>query len=213
MGLGTPGQVGHQVPMTFDVLSALVAFTLITSLTPGPNNLMLMASGANFGFARTLPHMMGITFGFMIMLLLVGVGLIRVFDAFPVIYVILKVLSVMYLVFLAYKIATAAPVEQARAQGNPMGFLQAAGFQWVNPKAWAFGLSIITVYVPVAGLAPLMLAAVVVALTALPSITLWTLMGGQMARVLTNRRRLRVFNITMALLLLASLLPVLWPAT
>ena len=97
--------------MTIDVLSALALFALITSITPGPNNLMLMASGANFGFARTVPHMMGITLGFMVMLLLVGFGLIRVFDAFPVIYSVLKILSLIYLIYLAYKIATAAPVQ------------------------------------------------------------------------------------------------------
>ncbi|EEB86175.1 LysE family translocator [Roseobacter sp. GAI101] len=197
--------------MNIDVLSALALFSLITSLTPGPNNLMLMASGANFGFRRTLPHMLGITFGFMSMLLLVGLGLIRVFDAYPVIYTVLKVLSVLYLLFLAYKIATAAPVVTSKSAGNPMSFLQAAGFQWVNPKAWAFGLSIITIYVPVSGFAPLMLTAVVVAVMALPSVTLWTVMGGQMSRFLTSTVRLRVFNGTMALLLIASLLPILWP--
>ncbi len=196
--------------MTLDVLSALALFSLITSLTPGPNNLMLMASGANFGFARTVPHMMGITFGFMAMLLLVGLGLIRVFDAFPVIYTVLKVLSGIYLLFLAYKIATAGPAQRSAAGGHPMSFLQAAGFQWVNPKAWAFGLSIITIYVPVAGFGPLFGAACVVAIMAFPSVTLWTVLGKEMSRFMTNPRRLRMFNWTMAGLLIASLLPVLW---
>ncbi len=199
--------------MTFDVLSALALFTLITSLTPGPNNLMLMASGANFGFARTVPHMLGITFGFMAMLLLVGLGLIRVFDAFPIIYIILKVFSVLYLLFLAYKIAMAAPAQQAKAGSRPLSFLQAAGFQWVNPKAWAFGLSIITIYIPVSSFGPLLIAALVVAVMALPSVTIWTVMGKQLARFLTNPRRLRLFNLTMAVLLVASLIPVLWPGS
>lgn len=197
--------------MSVDILFALAMFSLITSLTPGPNNLMLMASGANFGFRRTVPHMLGITFGFMAMLLLVGLGLIRVFDAYPVIYSVLKVASVVYLVFLAYKIATAAPIERTGTDGAPLSFLQAAGFQWVNPKAWAFGLSIITIYVPVAGFVPLLLAAIVVAIMAFPSVTIWTVMGGQMSRFLTNPRRLRAFNVTMAILLLGSLVPVLWP--
>lgn len=197
--------------MMLDALYPLALFTLITSVTPGPNNLMLMASGANFGIMRTLPHMLGITFGFMAMLLLVGLGLIRVFDAFPVIYTVLKVLSVLYLVFLAYKIATAAPVERSAEAGSPLSFLQAAGFQWVNPKAWAFGLSIITIYVPAAGFAGLLLAAVVVAVMAFPSVMIWTVLGGQMARFLTNAARLRAFNVVMAVLLLGSLVPVLWP--
>ena len=208
-----PRGLGHQGSMTIDVLSALALFALITSITPGPNNLMLMASGANFGFARTVPHMMGITLGFMVMLLLVGFGLIRVFDAFPVIYTVLKVLSLIYLIYLAYKIATAAPVQSADPNAKPLSFLQAAGFQWVNPKAWAFGLSVITIYVPSAGILPLVITALVVAVMALPSVTLWTLLGGQMARFLTNPRRLRVFNVTMAALLVASLLPALWPAS
>ena len=154
--------------------------------------------------------MLGITFGFMAMLLLVGLGLIRVFDAFPVIYTVLKVLSIGYLVFLAYKIATAAPVEKSAETGSPLSFLQAAGFQWVNPKAWAFGLSIITIYVPAAGFAALMLAAIVVAVMAFPSVLIWTVLGGQMSRFLTNPARLRVFNLVMAVLLLGSLVPVLW---
>lgn len=196
--------------MMIETLYPLALFTLITSVTPGPNNLMLMASGANFGFGRTLPHMLGITFGFMAMLLMVGLGLIRVFDAFPVIYSILKVLSVVYLSYLAFKIATAAPVEASQDQGSPLSFFQAAGFQWVNPKAWAFGLSIITLYIPASGFAALLSAAIVVAIMAFPSVILWTLLGGQMSRFLTNPVRLRTFNVAMALLLMASLLPVLW---
>ncbi|SFS95122.1 Threonine/homoserine/homoserine lactone efflux protein [Sulfitobacter marinus] len=198
--------------MTFDVLSALALFAFITSMTPGPNNLMLMASGANYGFARTVPHMLGITIGFMIMLLLVGFGLIRVFDTFPVIYTVLKVLSVIYLLYLAYKIATAGPAQQAAATGHPLSFIQAAGFQWVNPKAWAFGLSIITIYVPQADAGPLFITAGVVAVMAFPSVTLWTVLGKEMARFLTNPRRLTIFNWTMAALLVASLVPVLLPA-
>ena len=121
-----PRGLGHQGSMTIDVLSALALFALITSITPGPNNLMLMASGANFGFARTVPHMMGITLGFMVMLLLVGFGLIRVFDAFPVIYSVLKILSLIYLIYLAYKIATA---ELSASGGVSMGQPQGLGLR------------------------------------------------------------------------------------
>ena len=132
----------HNLAMTFELLFALAAFALVSSITPGPNNLMLMASGANYGFRRTLPHMLGVTLGFMLMVLLVGVGLVQVFDAFPVSYQLLKVVSVGYLLYLAWKIATAAPVNNGSdSEGAPFTFVQAALFQWVNPKAWTMALT------------------------------------------------------------------------
>ncbi|MFD2738247.1 LysE family translocator [Sulfitobacter aestuarii] len=198
--------------MSFDLLSALALFALITSSTPGPNNLMLMASGGNYGFRQTIPHMLGIVFGFMSMLLLVGLGLIRLFEAYPIIYVVLKWLSVAYLLYLAWKIATAAPLRRDSGRGTPLTLLQAAAFQWVNPKAWAFGLSVVAVYAPQVSPPWLMLVALIVAACSLPAITIWTAMGQQLARVLTNPRRLRLFNWSMALLLVLSLYPVIWSA-
>lgn len=198
--------------MSYEILSALALFALVTSMTPGPNNLMLMASGGNFGFRRTLPHMAGITLGFMLMLVLVGLGLAELFLRYPLIQSVLKVLSVGYLLFLAWKIATAAAVRPRDAEGRPLSLLQAAAFQWVNPKAWAFGLSIIALFAPQATLPQLLVLALVNALVCLPSITLWTVLGQQMARVLTNARRRRTFNWTMAALLVASLYPVVAPA-
>jgi len=124
-----------------ELLSGLVAFAFVSSITPGPNNLMLMASGANFGFRRSIPHMFGIGLGFVFMVLLVGAGLVQIFDAYPVSHMALKVVSVFYLLYLAAKIATAAPVRQGQCGGTPMTFLQAAAFQWVNPKAWAMAPS------------------------------------------------------------------------
>lgn len=130
--------------MTVDQLFALSAFALVSSITPGPNNLMLMASGANFGFRRTVPHMLGIGLGFGLMIVLVGLGLVRVFDAFPVAHLILTILGVCYLLWLAWKIAHAAAPYAARVGVRPFTFLQAALFQWVNPKAWQMGLTAIT---------------------------------------------------------------------
>lgn len=197
--------------MTLDLIPALAAFALVSSITPGPNNLMLMASGANFGFVRTVPHMLGIGLGFVFMVLLVGAGLVQVFDAYPVSHTILKILSVIYLLWLAWKIANAAPVKQRDGAGSPMTFLQAAAFQWVNPKAWSMALTAVTVYTPDTTLAAIALVAVVFGVINLPSVSLWTLLGQQMARVLTNRARLVAFNWTMAALLVASLYPVLFP--
>lgn len=197
--------------MSFDLIPALAAFALVSSITPGPNNLMLMASGANFGFARSIPHMLGIAIGFSVMVLLVGAGLVQVFDAYPISHQILKIVSVVYLLYLAWKIANAAPVTGRDANGTPMTFFQAAAFQWVNPKAWSMALTAVTAYTPDTTLTAIALVALVFGAINLPSITTWTLLGQQMARVLTNRRRLAIFNWSMAILLVASLYPVVLP--
>ena len=197
--------------MTYDLLTALMAFAFVSSITPGPNNLMLMASGANFGFRRTIPHMLGVGLGFVIMVLLVGAGLVQVFAAYPISHAILKVASVAYLLYLALKIATAAPVRNSETKGRPMTFLQAAAFQWVNPKAWTMALTAVTVYTPDTTLAAIVIVGCVFGAINLPAVSSWTLLGQQMARVLTNRARLVTFNWTMAVLLVASLYPVLFP--
>ncbi len=197
--------------MSYDLLSALAAFAFVTSITPGPNNLMLMASGANFGFMRTIPHMLGIGLGFTFMVLMVGVGLVQVFDAFPVSYTVLKVVSVLYLSWLAWKIANAGTPSPGGPAARPMTFLQAALFQWVNPKAWAMALTAVSAYAPGQSLQAIVMVAVIFGLINLPSVSTWTVLGQQIRRVLTKPIRLRVFNGVMAVLLLASLYPVLFP--
>ena len=197
--------------MTPDLFSALLVFAFVTVMTPGPNNLMLMASGANFGFRRTAPHMLGVALGFPAMVFLVGLGVMQVFDLWPQAQTGLKVLSVLYLLYLAWKIAHAAPPKNAEAEGRPLTFLQSAAFQWVNPKAWSMALSAITLYaagrdVP----AVLWVVGLYVAVSAV-SVTSWTVLGQQMRRFLKNPARLRVFNWVMAGLLVATLIPVLWP--
>lgn len=197
--------------MTYEILIALMAFAFVSSITPGPNNLMLMASGANFGFRRTLPHMLGVAIGFTVMVVLVGVGLVQVFDAWPVTHTILKVVSVLYMLWLAWKIAHAAPARAGETAGRPFTFLQAALFQWVNPKAWAMGLTAVGVYAPSQTLIAVLLVAGVFGLINLPSIACWTALGQKIRGLLGDPVRLRVFNTVMALLLVASLYPVLWP--
>ena len=195
--------------MNTELLTALALFAFVTSITPGPNNLMLMASGANYGFRRTIPHMLGIGIGFTVMLLLVGAGLIRVFDEWPLAHDVLKVVSVAYLLWLAWKIATATGPAEGRAGGRPITFLQAAAFQWVNPKAWAMALTAITAYAPDRGMLAIVVVALIFGAINLPSVSTWTLVGQQMARFLTSHARRRTFNWTMATLLIASLMPVL----
>ena len=200
--------------MTLDLLTALAIFALITVITPGPNNLMLMASGTNFGFVRTIPHMLGIGLGFPLMVACVGLGVMQIFDLWPPSYLLLKAVSVVYLLWLAWKIANAAPPASAEAQaeGRPLTFLQSAAFQWVNPKAWSMALSAITLYAAGRDLtAVLWVAGVYVGVSAI-STTSWTILGQQLRRVLKSPARLRLFNRVMAVLLVATLIPVLWPA-
>lgn len=195
--------------MSFAILTALLGFAFVATVTPGPNNLMLMASGANFGFRRTLPHMLGIVGGVSVMAFLVGAGLMALFDILPALNLVLKVVSVGYLLWLAFKIATAAPVEERDADSSPMTFLQAATFQWVNPKAWAMCLSAITLYAPDRSLLSVAIVAGAFALVSFPAISVWAWLGTVVRQWLSNATRLRVFNITMSALLVASLYPVL----
>lgn len=194
--------------MSADLLLGFAAFALVTSITPGPNNLMLMASGANYGFRRSIPHMLGVGVGFMVMVGLVGFGLAQIFEAVPRLYTLLKVLSVAYLAWLAWKIARAARPQEGTT-GRPMTFLQAAAFQWVNPKAWTMAVTAMTIYLPERSPANILLIALIFGAVNLPSISCWTLMGQQMRRWLTNGTRLRAFNWSMAALLLLSLYPAL----
>ena len=196
--------------MTYELILPLMMFALVSSITPGPNNLMLLASGANFGFRRSLPHMLGISLGFALMALLVGLGLAQMFELYPVLKLVLKVLAVTYMLYLAWKIANAAAPKAADEAGKPFTFLQAAAFQWVNPKAWAMALTAMTVYAPNQEFAVIAVVAAVFAAVNLPSVTFWAVLGQQAQRILTNQRRLRVFNVTMAVLLVGSLYSVLF---
>lgn len=199
--------------MTYELLIALAAFALVSSITPGPNNLMLMASGANFGFRRSIPHMLGIGIGFSLMVAMVGIGLSQVFDSLPASHLILKTLSVTYLLYLAYKIATASsPAKElstSESKAKPFTFIQAALFQWVNPKAWTMALTATAVYAPSQSVQAIAVVTGVFGLINLPCVSVWAVLGLQLKRFLTSPIRLRAFNYSMAALLIASLYPVL----
>ncbi len=192
--------------MKLEILTALCTFAFVSSVTPGPNNLMLMTSGANFGVWRSLPHFFGVVFGFMLMIILVGTGLVQVFEAYPVSYQILRICSIVYLSYLAWKIAGAKP-QSVEFRAKPMTSLQAALFQWVNPKAWAMALTAVTVYAPSQSLAAIGLIALICGVINMPSVFIWVLLGSKMQRLLSSGVRLKVFNYSMALLLLATLYP------
>jgi threonine/homoserine/homoserine lactone efflux protein len=199
----------HNTAMTFDLFTALVGFAFATSVTPGPNNMMMLASGANFGFRRSVPHLLGISLGHGLMVFLVGLGLAQVFQTLPVLGLGIKIVSVVYMLWLAWKIAHAAAPQEGKVGGKPFSFLQAAAFQWVNPKAWAMALTAVTVYAGGQGAGAMLTVAVVFLLVNLPSVSVWIIAGQQVRRWLTTNRRLQVFNWTMAVLLVASLWPVL----
>jgi len=199
--------------MPTEILLALTAFAFVSSITPGPNNLMLMASGANFGFVRTIPHMLGVAIGFTLMIVLVGAGLAQIFELFPIAHTILKVVSVVYLLWLAWKIAISKPpdAEKVKAGARPFSFIQAALFQWVNPKAWTMALTAVTAYtIPSQPILSLLLIAGIFGLVNLPSVSSWALMGVQLRRFLDDPLKLRIFNVTAALILAATLYPIVF---
>ncbi|MFT5064902.1 MAG: threonine/homoserine/homoserine lactone efflux protein [Yoonia sp.] len=197
--------------MTYTVFISLIGFAFASSITPGPNNLMLMASGANYGLRRTIPHMLGISIGHAFMVFMVGVLLLQIFDTYPALQTVLKVVSATYMLRLAWKIANAVPPEAKSVEGKPFTFLQAAAFQWVNPKAWFMAITAISAYAPQSlGIATgAAIVAVIFASVNLPSVTVWAWMGVQVRRFLGSAGRLRAFNITMAMLLVVSLYPML----
>jgi threonine/homoserine/homoserine lactone efflux protein len=194
--------------MTQEMLFALMGFAFVTSVTPGPNNMMLLASGVNFGLRRTVPHMLGISVGHSVMVFLVGLGLAGAFTAWPPALTVLKLASVGYMLWLAWKIAHAAAPGEGRAAARPMTFLQAAAFQWVNPKAWAMALGAVSAYVAEPSVWAYAAVAGVFAGVNLPSVTVWAAAGQGLRRWLDGPGRLRAFNWTMAGLLVLSLWPV-----
>src|SRR6185295_19173948 len=132
-----------------ELLAALALFCVVTLFTPGPNNLKLMTSGLNFGFRRGLPHLLGVTLGFALMVLIVGLGLGAILEKWPLLYTVLKYGGAAYLLYLAWQIAVSIPPTPGGA-GSPIGFLQAVAFQWVNPKAWVMAVGAISTYAAVA---------------------------------------------------------------
>ena len=199
------------VTMSYELLTALAAFAFVSAITPGPNNFMLMSSGMNFGIRHTVPHMLGIGLGFPLMVLLVGAGLMGIFDAVPHSYTVLQTVSALYLLYLAWKIANTKRGRDGEGASNakPMTFLQAALFQWVNPKAWAMALTAVSVYTPPSKpIWAVVLVAAVFAVMSAPAISLWAFLGRQLRCFLDQPGRFRSFNIGCAVLLVFSLYPV-----
>lgn len=197
--------------MPLDTFVALVSFALVTSFTPGPNNLMVTASGMNFGFVRTIPHMAGIDIGFLLLMAACAGGLGVVFAAYPPLQTVLKVAGALYMVWLAWKVANAGQAREADPAARPLTFLQAAAFQWVNPKAVVISLSTIAIYVrPGREMADFGIIFVVFGVSTVLSVLTWTGFGVALRKFLQDPLRARIFNVSMAVLLVASIVPMVF---
>lgn len=189
---------------------ALATFALATSITPGPNNLMLMSSGARFGLRRTLPHLLGVALGFAFMLMLVGMGVSELLQRAPLLAEAVRLACLIALLGFAWKMVatpSAAIDGEASPETAPLTFLQAAAFQWINPKAWAMALTAVAVYAPASDLLAVAAVAAVFGAVNLPSTGLWAMLGREVRGVLRGPRRRRAFDWGMAGLLLASSVP------
>jgi threonine/homoserine/homoserine lactone efflux protein len=191
------------------LLAAFIVFAAVMFFTPGPNNIMVMSSGLTYGFRRTVPHIAGVVIGFAFMVGAVGLGFGTIFVAFPVLQVFLKYAGAAYLVYLAVMIAMSGAPKPGEAGRKPLTFWQGAMFQWVNVKGWVAIIGTITAYAAIASF-PLNIVIQVLVFLAMgtASIVTWTLFGSALRPVLTSQRAIRIFNVAMAVLLLASLYPV-----
>jgi len=197
-----------EMPVT--TFTALLVFSFVSSITPGPNNIMLFASGVNFGLRRTWPHAFGIAIGFGVLLLAVGLGLGVVLTQLPVLFTAIKICGGLYMLYLAWRIAMSGPVETGDSSSRPMTFFEAALFQWVNPKAWVMAMVAMSTYT-VQGNYTVNVLIVVFAFVVVnfPSVTVWAGFGTLMRNLLQDPVTLKVFNFTMAAALVLSLWPML----
>jgi threonine/homoserine/homoserine lactone efflux protein len=196
--------------MSHELFLSLITFAFVSAITPGPNNTMLLASGVNFGFVRTRPHILGVVIGFTIMVLGVAFGIGHVFSLFPPLYSVLRVISVAYLLWLAWRIGTAGSTNPVVSdEARPMTFMEAALFQWVNPKGWMVCLSVAANYVTPDDLwLDVAILSAVFTIVSVVSASSWALFGTSLRPLLENERSMRIFNIAMALALVASLWPI-----
>ncbi len=183
----------------------LLLFIVVAGFTPGPNNIIAMGIGFNWGFKKVLPHLLGVSVGFPIMLLLIGFVLKPILEQFSTIFIALKFLSAIYIIYLAYKIATAPVNLEEQEQKKPITFFESVAFQWINPKAWAGAMATVTLYIPQNSFTlGLIIAAISSAITIIFAIALWGYMGKKIKLLLSNATHIRVFNYTMAITLCIS---------
>ncbi|MFY0990580.1 LysE family translocator [Halomonas sp. C05BenzN] len=197
---------------TLAFLGPAALYMISMTITPGPNNVMLTASGANYGFLRTLPHIFGILGGCFLLFAGIALGLGLVFERYPLVQTLLRLVGSAYLLYLAWRIATAPPPDLRQAEeGRPLGFWQAAAFQFANPKAWVMGLALMAGFLPEGGdtVMNALLLAGFAELVGLPCIALWAGFGTAIGRWLDTPRAWRLFNATMGALTAACVVFIL----
>ncbi len=189
-----------------DTLLPLIMFSLAGAATPGPNNIMVTASGQAFGFLRSLPHIFGVATGFALLLIAFGLGLSQVFHRYPDLHRLLRVVGAIYLLYLAWRIATAGDTAAGAARGRPLTFVEAALFQWVNVKGLTFAAGVMTAFTTPGGSlwSELSLIVIVFAGLTLPSLSVWCLFGVAISMLLKSERARRTFNYGMGLLVALS---------
>jgi len=194
-----------------DYLIAVVLFAISSSVTPGPNNITVMASGVNFGVRKSLPVFMGICVGFSVMLLLVGIGFGQIFEQVPSLHIFIKFFGTLYLLYLAYLIATANEISTSKAQAKPLTFLNGALFQWLNAKAWVVATGAIAAFTTV-GLdfyTQNITIALIFLVISFPCVGLWLFFGSVLQNKLKSKNSMKVFNYSMGGLLVLSVIPVI----
>ena len=191
-----------------ELILPLFLFALVSSITPGPNNVMLTASGATFGFRRTVPHMAGIVVGFPVMVAAIGLGLGEVFTRSPQLHLALKFIGAAYLLYLAWRIAQAGSPEGGNMNRKPLTFLEAAGFQWVNPKAWMMAVSAIPAFTTVGGnyYAELAVIVLIFAILTVPTCAAWCLFGVGISQFVKSPGAARIVNLSLAAAVALSVL-------
>ncbi len=197
--------------MTWNLLVALFTFAAITAFTPGPNNTLLMASGMNFGYRRSIPLALGVGLGFPFMIASVGLGLGRVFDFLPWLYTALKYAGAAYMLWMAWKIAGSGPAGEGDVEAKPLSFISMALFQWINPKAWIMSITALSAYTTpdnyYVGVAAVVSAFLVMGFS---SASTWALFGSALRHVMNDARYYRIINYALAVLLVLSLVPIFW---
>ncbi|WP_346839652.1 LysE family translocator [Microbulbifer sp. SAOS-129_SWC] len=191
-----------------ETLLPIVLFTFSTSITPGPNNLMIMSSGLNYGVARSLQHLLGILLGFPAMIVAIGLGLGTLFQQFPLLHEVIRWVGIAYLLYLAWAIAITREIGNAE-RSKPFTFLQAVAFQWVNPKGWIMAVGALAAFTGAGSAMWADVARIALAFIAVggPCVIVWMLFGVGLKRFLNEPKQLRRFNIAMGLLLAASVVP------
>ena len=189
-----------------EILS-IALFWFVAAYTPGPNNVVASYSGFNFGIKKTIPHILGVTFGFTSLVLLLTIGLINIFKLFPIIQVVIRYLGTIFLIYLAYKIASSTAADEIKKE-NPVKFIETFLFQYLNPKGVMVAIIVVSTYVEL-GENYVNHAIQVVLLAFLfssTSITLWSFIGKFLRKFATNEKFIKYFNYAMSMLLLLSIL-------